>query len=154
MTISVSDFGAAADDLEGLRVELQAANPLIRLGNRTRSGARIGEYRFEIGPGRSVYVQAPVTPAGQRRTWYSPRTRWRYGRRTAGGWHYAATCAQVATAILKNMRRYWDGAHPGMRGPPLSLDRGVAAEAGRGCGGSGASTRGLPPPQSEFGVLE
>jgi len=154
MAISVSDFRAAADDLEGLRVQRQAANLLIRFGNRTRSGARIGDCRFEIGPGTSVYVHAPVTPAGQRRTWYSPRTRWRYGRRTAGGWrHYAATCAQVATAILKNMRRYWDGAHPGMRGP-LSLARGVAAEAGRGCGGSGASTRGLPPPQSEFGVLE
>ena len=113
MIVSVSDYGAAADDLERLRVQLQATNSLIRLGNRTVSGARIGEYRFEIGPGTSVYVQAPVTPAGQRRAWYSPRTRWRFGRRRGdGGWRYAATAAQVANAILKNTRRYWDGAHP------------------------------------------
>ena len=126
MTIEVSDYGAAADDLERLHVQLQAANPLIRLGNRTRSGARLGEYRFQIGPRTSVYVQAPVTPTGQRRTWYSPRTRWRYGRRrTDGGWQYAVTVAQVAKAILKNARRYWEVPISRRRRPLILESRGL-----------------------------
>ena len=136
MTIKASDYGAAADDLEGLRVHLQAANPLIRLGDRTRYGARIGEYRFAIGPGTSIYVQAPLTPAGQRRTWYSPRTRWRFRlRRGDGVWQYAATVAQVANAILRNTRRYWDGAHPRMR-RPLILEPGGLLQKGRGAAGA------------------
>ena len=147
MTIGVSDYGAAADHLERLRVRLQAANPLIRFGNRTRSGARIGEYRFEIGPGTSVYVQAPVTPTGQRRSWYSPRTRWRYGRRGAdAGWQYAATHAQVANAIVKKTRRYWDGAPE--NAPPPGPWIGRLLQRGRGAAGAREHRPAVPRPRN------
>ena len=101
-----------------------------------------------------LYVQAPVTPAGQRRSWYSPGTRWRYGRRrTDGGWQYAATHAQVANAILKSTRLYWHGARPRIR-RPVAVGSGVAAEGGEGLQGLGNIEPRSPVPEIRVGTLE
>ena len=86
-----------------LAAQLADADPRILFGGYIRSGARSGEYRFEIGPHRSVYVQAPVTPAGrQRRGW-----RFWAGGRQCDRWCYALDLGDVADAVRQLAREYW-----------------------------------------------
>ena len=109
---TADDYGHAGRHLEALRADLAAANfrlP-IRFGGYGPSGAHVGEYRFQIGPGYSVYVQAPVTPAGRPRQRHPGR--WRYKPYGPCPWRYAANRRAVVAAILALARQYWDGTGP------------------------------------------
>ena len=68
-------YGSARRDLELLRRELWAQNTGIRFPRQSNSAARIGEYRFILPGGQSVYVQGPLTPSGR---WRRHGWSWRY----------------------------------------------------------------------------
>ena len=80
--------------------DLADADPAILFGGYTRSGVRSGEYRFEIGPHRSVFMQAPVTPAGHQRAGW----RFQSGGRQRIRWYYAPDLADVADAVRQLAR--------------------------------------------------
>ena len=99
---TAADYEHSGPHLEALRRNLADADPPIRFGGYTRSGARSGECRFEIGPHRSVFVQAPVTPSGQHRGW-----RFRTGGRQRIRWCCAPELGDVADAVRQLAREYW-----------------------------------------------
>ena len=61
-------YGSARRDLEVLRSELMAKNAGIGFPSQSPSAARLGEYRFTLPNGESVYVQGPLTRTGRMRT--------------------------------------------------------------------------------------
>ena len=102
---SASDYGKSSPDLEALRQAVADRCPQVRFGGHTRSGARIGECSFRPVDGRSAWVQAPITPAGQRR---AGTGRWRFRLTLRAGqfepWQHADTVDQVVDWIRTQAR--------------------------------------------------
>ena len=103
------EYGPAGEYLEALRVVLAGHSPPIHFGGWTVTGAMAGGCRFMVAPRVSVYVEAPVTPAGNPRV-HGERWRYRKGRgRKRGGsdWQHADTLDDIVDAICEISRVYW-----------------------------------------------
>ena len=99
----VNDFGAAAVDLETLRILLAQYCPAVLCDRITVSSIRHTEYRFVLPPSREhsyrrmVTVQAPVTRTGRQRDGW----RFRLGGRQKGPWQITQDMQIVIDWICK-----------------------------------------------------
>lgn len=97
------DYRASGPYLEALKDAIPTSD--IRVGDPTKSGAKLGEYRF-YGPGsrRSAWVQAPVTPFGRRR---AGRGMWRFRLTTrdrkSEQWEHASTIGDVVLWLRRRL---------------------------------------------------
>ncbi len=82
--------------LEGLRRMVAAHYPGVNVV-QSASALKIGEDRYEVAPGVSLYVQAPVCPSGEPR---KGLRRWRYSRaKRPPSWVYTRFVSSVYQAI-------------------------------------------------------
>ena len=96
--VTIHDFGKAASELERLCHLLREKCSITR-AEFTPSGGEVGlaEHRFNLRPGLSVYVRAPITRTGRPRKW---GCRWEFNtaeRPTKK--HYRDTAEEVADWI-------------------------------------------------------
>lgn len=107
--VDASYYGASAPALEALRRLVEVKAPSVRFRGFNTSGARFGEYRFQLPPcaqrtsaSVSVCVQAPLTPSDRLRVGLGL---WRYrlahGRGAPHPWRYAAKLETVVEWIEK-----------------------------------------------------
>ena len=106
------NYGASASYLEALSRVVQARCPLVRFGGCSVSLARTGACAFRLPPGRSsfsrsVWVQAPLTPAGKRR---AGTGRWRFHLTGQRGrppeWRSADSLDQVVDWICSQAKSW------------------------------------------------
>lgn len=88
-------YGSARRDLEILRRELWAQNKRICFPRQSDSAARIGEYRFILPGGQSIYVQGPLTQSGR---WRRHGWSWRYN--IEGQWRCFRTRRGIIASIV------------------------------------------------------
>ena len=96
--VTIRDFGEAASELEKLCQLVQERCSITR-APFTRSGGevRLAEYRFNLRPGLSVYVRAPITRTGRSRKW---GCRWEFNTaESPTKKHYRDTAEEVADWI-------------------------------------------------------
>ena len=96
--VKVGDFGKAASELEKLCKLVQEQCAITRAPFTRHGGeVRLAEYRFELRPGRSVYVRAPLTRTGRPRKWGH---RWEFNTSERPKQkHYRDTAEEVADWI-------------------------------------------------------
>lgn len=102
---------SAEQHLDQLRRNVRATCPTVRTFQSVSARDR-GEDRYELGPGDSIYVQAPATAAGEPRRYGSV---WRYGPATpTAPWEYAGNRRELVLAICleaaaagHQVRRRW-----------------------------------------------
>lgn len=85
----------ADQQLDLLRAEVARRYPYVRHVKRPSTRYR-GEDRYDIVPGNSVFVQAPMTRTGRPRRW---GTRWRLKRYRVSNWTYRTHRWQVVRDI-------------------------------------------------------
>ncbi len=88
-------YGCARRDLDLLRRELGALRAGIRFPRQSDSAARVGEYRFILPGGKSIYVQGPLTPSGR---WRRQGWSWRYN--FEGEWRLFAARRDIVVSIV------------------------------------------------------
>jgi len=103
--VFAQNYGASAAHLEALCRMVQALCPRVRFAGHSVSLARTGACAFRLPPGRSshrrsVWVQAPVMPAGKLR---AGTGRWRFRFTSPRGrppqWRSADSIDQVVDWI-------------------------------------------------------
>ena len=88
---------SAQQHLHFLREEVQRLYPSV-VTVQSSSAVRIGEDLYDFGTGRSLYVQAPVTPSGAPRRWGHV---WRTCTRASAGWSCHRERRQVLDVICR-----------------------------------------------------
>ena len=87
--------------LDGLRRLVRVHYPGVMVV-QSASAERIGEDRYEFAPRVSLYVQAPVNPAGVPR---NGLRRWRYSEQKPARWIYTRYVTDVYRAISEFAER-------------------------------------------------
>ena len=101
--VALGDFGEAASELERLCLLVQDRCSITR-APFTQSGGEVqlAEHRFNLRPGLSVYVRAPITRTGRPRKW---GCRWEFNTAERPlKKHHRDTAEEVADWICAQMR--------------------------------------------------
>ena len=105
--MEAKDYGAAAVHLETVRRMVEQRCPRAIFAGFSRDGARCAQYRFVLPYGRSVLVQAPVTPSGKPRRVGDHRGAWAARETDDDRWYVAETADQIVDWIGYRIDHRW-----------------------------------------------